>query len=1034
VREAERRQLTVMFCDLVDSTELSARLDPEDWREVVRRFQQACADVVQRYEGHVAQYLGDGLLIYFGYPLAHEDDPERAARAGLGVMLTLAELNPLLEKQHGIELAARIGIHTGTVVVGEMGSGDRRETLALGEGANVAARLQGIAEAGSVVVSQATLRLVPGIFVTRELGPRLLKGVAEPVGIHQILQASGVRSRLDGAAAIRLTPFVGRDLEIGLLLERWEQVLEGEGQSVLVSGEAGIGKSRLILALRERLTGDAHTWLECRASPYTVGSAFHPMVELLERGLAFGPQDAPADKLDKLENGVELARLDSPHTVRVLADLLDLPAEGDDAAVSMTPQMRREETIDGLTAWTLALGEDQPVVLLAEDLQWADPSSLELLGRLVDQIPTSRVLMLLTARPSFVVPWSHPKNWTTVAINRLRVRQARELVAARADPVRLPPMALEQIVKRADGIPLYLEELTGAALEAEAGGPSAAIPSTLQDSLMARLDRLGSAREVAQLASVVGRESSFRLLASAADLEPVVLRESLAQLVTSDLLLQRATPPEASYTFRHSLLQEVAYGSMLREKRRALHGRVARALEQDFPERATSEPEVLARHYDEAQMPLDAIRCYKHAGDRSAATSATQEAVSHLTRGLELVASLDPADREREELALQLLLGPVLVAVKGAGDDATGRAYARARALCHEGAPELLHILPGLFNFHLNRGEMQSAFEIAEEQLGMARGAADPAHLMRAHWSLGQALYVRGDPPKSVHHFEQALRVFRPSRDRVLSHDRSDQGVSLRSWQAWASWLSGRPDQALACAEQAVDLARSGGHAYSLAYALGFNAVLQVMRRDPKRCRERAQEAIVVSQDRGFPLYRTVGELAALWADAADALDGRDNGDTIERYRRGLGSLTGMGNQFGQPLVLATLAQLLHDAQRAPEALATIQSALEFAGRTGIRYWDADLLRMQGETLLLGEAASARDPAERLFLQAREMAKTQGARSLELRAVTSLAGLWHREGRNSEARAVLVGVHDWFTEGLDTPDLKDAGDLLERLQ
>ncbi len=1029
-REAEHRQITVAFCDLVGSTVHASKLDPEDWREVVREFQRVCIDSIRRFDGHVAQYLGDGILVYFGFPRAHEDDAERAIRAALGAMAEVARLNPRLARDHGLELGARIGIHTGPVVVGEMGHEGRTEMLAMGATANVAARLQAIAEPGTVVISAETLRLVHGIFVTEELGAKHLKGVERPVAVHRVLQASGIRSRLARSRG-RLTPFVGREQELGVLLDRWERVVDGEGQTVLATGAAGIGKSRLILALRERLTRDAHTWLECRGSPYTQGSPFHPTVELLEAGLAFGPRDGPEEKLRKLERGIEQAGFETRGVLAPIASLLDLPIRAAEAGAAPSPRMLRDQTIETLTAWILALGRVQPVVLLLEDVHWFDPSSLDLLAYLLARIPSGRVMALLTARGDAVGPWEGAPNLTVVPIDSLRRRQARELVQGRAGRGRLTTDAVERIVDRGDGIPLFLEELAQAALDSEAAGIPGAIPVTLQDSLTARFDRLGADKELAQLASVIGRELPHRLLEAAAEVEPMALRRGLERLVADDILIQTGPPPEASYAFRHALIQETAYASLLRSKRRSLHARVARALETRFPERAASEPEALARHFDEADMPAEAIRHYLRAGKRGSTRSATAEAIAHLTRGLELVQRLPEAERDREELALRVALGPSLIAARGPGDVEAGRNYQRARKLCPDGAPELLHILPGIHTFHLNRGEMQQAFELAQEQLATARRAADPAHLVRAHWSVGQTLCLRGDPHRAMQELEQALARFDPARDRLLSHDRSDQAVSLRSWLSWAAWLAGHPGTAVRWADEAVSLARDGGHPYSLAYALGFDGALGYMMHDRERGSVRSREAVAISGERGFPLYLAVGRLVKLWSEAPRSLEQDPEGkSTVELFRRAVGSLTGRGAQFGVPLYSAALAEILRDAGQPAEALEALRAGQRYAAATGISLWSAELQRLEAEILLREQAGGTREAAEALLARALATAREQRARSLELRAATSLSRMWRASGDAERARETLAPILGAFTSGLETPDLRAALALL----
>src|SRR5262245_23940540 len=621
--EGERRQLTVLFCDLVGSTSLSQKLDPEEWHDVVKQYHQATAAAVARFGGHVAQYLGDGLVVYFGWPDAHEDDPERAIRAGLGILDAMVAVNARLVADDGIRLAVRVGMHTGPVVVTERGE-------VFGETPNLAARVQAAADPDTVVISAATQRLVAGIFVMEDRGPQALKGVREPMVLYRVLQPSGVRSRLDVAAG-RLTPFVGRDLELGTLVDRWERAAEGEGQNVLIVGEAGVGKSRLVYQLRERLAPVPHTWLECRATPYTEGTPFHPVIDLVQQGLAFAPEDTAADKVEKLERAVTLARLDLAEAVPLVADFLGLaPPEGY-PQLALNPDVQRRKTMELLAAWNLALAEVQPLVMLVEDLHWVDPSSLELFGRLMAQTATARVLLIATTRPDFAPPWPARSNLTTLQLARLTKRHAREMVAALGGGSLSADM-VDTLVARADGVPLYVEELTKAAIQPGVGHGAGAIPATLADSLMARLDRLSAAKEVAQRAALLGREFAYRLLAATAGLDEAMLRLGLERLVEAEILFARGEPPIATYTFKHALVQEAAYESLLKRTRQQLHGRVVEVLVERFPERVSGEPELVARHAEAAGRRDDAITYYARAGEQAQTRSAHEEAIRQLRR------------------------------------------------------------------------------------------------------------------------------------------------------------------------------------------------------------------------------------------------------------------------------------------------------------------------------------------------------------------------------------------------------------------
>ncbi len=702
-RAGERRQLTVLFCDLVGSTPLAQQLDAEDWRDVVTRYQKACAEQVARFGGHVAQYLGDGLLVYFGWPTAHEDDPERAVRSGLAILDAMARLDVSLGAGDATHLAVRIGLHTGPVVIGEMGGAARSEVLALGDTTNVAARVQGAAEPDTVVITAATQRLVAGIFVVEDRGPQALKGVREPVTLYRVVQPSGVRSRLDVAAG-RLTRFVGRDVELATLVDRWERAADGEGQNVVVLGEAGVGKSRLVYQLHEHLAAVPHTWLECGATSYTEGTPFHPIIALVSQGLAFAPEDTAGEKLRKLE--AELRTLASAENVSLLADFLGLLSP---TRLHFSPELQRRKTIDLLVQWNLVMSAAQPLVVFVEDLHWCDVSTLELLGHLIAQSPTARVLLLATARPEFTPPWPARSNLTTVQLARLTRRQAREMVMALcagagdpglgAGPTRdsrtLNPEVLDALVARADGVPLYVEELTKSVVEPGTARDVEAIPATLADSLMARLDRLSAAKEVAQRAAVLGRDFGYPLLAAMVGMDEVALRQGLGRLVDAEILFARGEPPAATYSFKHALIQETAYQSLLKRTRQQLHARVAEVLEERFPERVAAEPEVIGRHCEQAGLVAQAITHYQLAGERATRRSANEEAIGHLRRALDLVAPLpETRARHQMELRLQMALAAPLAAIKGWSHPETEQAYTRARQLVSEigESPELSRV------------------------------------------------------------------------------------------------------------------------------------------------------------------------------------------------------------------------------------------------------------------------------------------------------------------------------------------------------
>ena len=852
----ERRQLTVLFCDLVGSTQHSQQLDAEEWREIIAQYQQAASGAVARFGGHVAKNLGDGLLIYFGWPTAREDDPERAVRAGLAIVDELVPLNATLAAGDGTRLAVRIGMHTGPVVIADGGE-------VFGETANVAARVQGAAEPDTVVITATTQRLVAGMFVVEDRGPQMLKGVREPVKLYCVVQPSGVRSRLDVAAG-HLTRFVGRDIELATLVDRWERAQDGDGQNVLVLGEAGVGKSRLVYQLHEHLAAVPHTWLECGATPYTEGTPFHPIIALAAQGLAFAPEDNAAEQLGKLEVG--LGALASAENVALLADFLGLPPP---TRLQMSPELQRRKTIDLLVQWNLSMSAAQPLVVFVEDLHWCDASTLELLGHLIAQSPTARVLLLATARPEFTPPWPARSNLTTVQLARLTKRQARDMVERLAGkggqagtpaplqqeerspegksnevaqaslPARLvPDEVLEQIVARADGMPLYLEELTKTLMEPGAAWNVEAIPASLADSLMARLDRLSTAKEVAQRAAVLGREFGYPLLAAMAGLNEAALRHGLARLVDAEILFARGEPPAATYTFKHALIQETAYGSLLKRTRHQLHARVAQVLEERFTERVASEPEVIARHYDQAGLTAPAIAHYQRAGERATQRSANEEAIGHLRRALDLVATLpETPERHQRELGLQMALGAPLAAARGWAHPENKRTYARARELASQigESPELPQVLVGTAAAHFIKGDLATAVEVAQEALVAAEHTGDAFDLLAAHGQLGFPLLHQGHFSRALQHLEHSINLYNPSKHGSLAYTAGlDYGVATLSHAAWCHMYLGHPDRALALSGEAVALAKRVEHPLSLALALVFAGFLHFERGEPR--------------------------------------------------------------------------------------------------------------------------------------------------------------------------------------------------------
>jgi class 3 adenylate cyclase/predicted ATPase len=1034
--DAERRQLTMMFCDLVGSTALSARLDPEDMREVIGRYHRCVAETIAHFDGFVAKYMGDGVLVYFGYPQAHEDDAERAVRAGLALGQAVQALRP-----KGEELAVRIGIATGLVVVGDLiGSGESQERGVVGEAPNLAARLQALAEPKTVVIASETRRLVGELFDCAELVPMLAKGFAEPVQAWQVLRESAVDSRFEAFhAGGRLTQLIGREDELHLLSQRWRKAEGGEGQVVLLAGEPGIGKSRLVVAMQDELQGMPHTRLRYFCSSHHQDSVFYPVVMQLKRAAGFKGDDADETRLQKLR--AVLAPDTDPEDIALLAELLSLPAASLPPPPALSPQRKKERLLEALLQQLEALARQSPVLMLIEDAHWIDPSSREFLDLTVERIMRLPVLLLVTFRPEFEPPWVG-QNVTMLTLNRLSRTDLTEMVGRITGGKALPGEVLEQIVERTDGVPLFVEELTHSLLEsgllqeqahrfALTGAlPRHAIPTTLQGSLMARLDRLAPIREVAQVGAVLGREFSYELLAAVAPFGGNELREALDRLVASELIFRIGTPQEPIYNFKHALVQEAAYASLLRERRRQLHARIATVLESQYQEVARTRPEELARHYAAAGLNTEAISYYRNAAAQAIAASANAEAIAHLKKGLELFHSL-PSSLERRmgELDFQMTLGSPLIATRGWGASEVEASYGRALELC-EGmgeTPELFQCLCGVWVFHLVRAKLDGALELAQRLLSISGRLGGQEAPLDAHVAMGGTCYWRGDPASARVHHERALSLYdiERYRNRAMPYGQ-DPGVASGIHLALSLWLLGYPDQALERIRASLAGAREVRHSFSVGFALDFGTILRHMRREPELAAESARALKELAAQHGFGLFT----FDSLSMEGLAQLDAGEN--AVEQIRRALAGRLATGNDLAQPFSLIELARRFVQIDRITDALETLQEALSRIDHSGERWWEAEAHRVMGD-LFLQRRPGDLNRAEHSYQRAIAQSRQQNAKSLELRSTTSLARLWRDQNKRTDARDLLAPIYGWFTEGFDTPDLKEAATLLAEL-
>jgi class 3 adenylate cyclase/predicted ATPase len=1032
-----------VFCDLVDSTPLAERLDPEDYRDVVQMYQAVCAEVIKRYDGHIAQLLGDALLIYFGWPAAHEDDAQRAVHTGLEMLKALAEANRRLKPRYDVELAMRVAVHTGLVVVGEMGGSGRQEQLALGATPNVASRLQALAQPNTVVISGATHALVRGYFDMSDLGAQPLRGVARPVPVYQVRQASGAQHRFEVARRRGLTPLVGRRAEVTLLSERWEQAREGMGQVVLISGEAGIGKSRLVQSLYERVTREAHIHLECRCSPYHQHSAFSPLVDLLERTVGFEGYESDKAKLSKLEALLAPLRFRMDDAVPLLAALLSIGLGEAYEPLEMTPQQQRQRTLTALLGMVMAWSEQQPVLFVTEDLHWIDPSTKEFLDLLIDQAPTLPFLAVLTCRPTFQPPWGLRTHLHSLMLNRLSSQQVEEMVGGVTSGKSLPSEVTNHIVSRTDGVPLFVEELTQAVLESgllqETKGryelsaplPVLSIPTTLHASLLARLDRLGTAKGMAQWGAALGRQFSYALLQASSQREEDALQRDLKLLVEAELLYQRGIAPHATYQFNHALIQEAAYESLLRTTRQYYHQRIAQTLTARFPETVQTQPELVAYHYTAAGLHEHAMAYWQQAGRVAQERSAHEEAIAHLSKGLEGLMTLSESDeRDQQELAFCIDLGKSLTTTKGWSGPEAETTYVRAWELCQRtgNTSQLASVLWGYSQVYVVRADLTKHREVGTQLLSLAEQRPDATLLMLAHWLQGTNLFHTGDYVASLQHLEQAYALYDPQRRPTHVTLGVDLRVFTLAYISHALWGLGYPEHAVLRSGEALALAQEVHHPFSCALAQAYAAMLYQFRQEPHTANEHANLALALCSEHNIAYYRAWATIMQGWSLAEQG----QQEEGIAQMHQGLTTIQATGGKLRLPYYLALLAKVYGYRRQVEKSVRLLDEACADMKQTGEHFWRAEQHRLQGE-LLLADSTTHHTTAAAYLHQALEVARKQQAKSLELRAATSLARLWQSQGKCQEAHDLLAPIYNWFTEGFDTIDLKDAKALFAEL-
>jgi class 3 adenylate cyclase/tetratricopeptide (TPR) repeat protein len=1018
--DGERRHLTVLFSDLVGSTEIAAHLDAEDWREIAAQYQRATAAAVTGFGGHVAKYLGDGLMVYFGWPQAHEDDPERAVRAGLAVVEEIAALNGRLAAAHKVKLAVRVGIQTGSVVMGQ-GGGEGADVF--GDAPNVASRVQSAAEPDSVVITAAVHELVAGLFVVEDRGDRQLKGIAHPLKLYRVIEPAAMRRRAHRAVARSLTPFVGREDDLDLLLSRWERAREGQGQLVLVMGEPGIGKSRLVEEFRAQLRDQPHLWIDGAGQQFSQSTPFHAVTEMLEQGLGWRGDESPEERVTHLERRLEgAAELKLNEALPLIAELLNLPIPDRYPPLMFAPDQRRRRLLANLSAWALNLARVQPVVMAMEDLQWVDPSTLELAQTLVELAATAPLMLLCTTRPEFRAPWAMRAHHAQITLNRLNNRHTREMIAGVVARSALASELIDAVVQRTDGVPLFAEELTRLILEGDGRSVVHDIPATLHDSLAARLDRLGPAKEVAQVAAVIGREFSYELLRAVSAVRETELQSALQKLLDAEVIYARGIAPEATYQFKHALIQDAAYEALLKSRRRELHRLVAHKILEKFASLAEAQPELIARHWANANETEHAIAAWRKAGDCAFLRYACKETEASYRHALDLLRTL-PESPERVERELELLnrFVPVLQLTRGwaAPEAAEAVAYARALAQKTDNPGQLLLQLVGSFVDALSRGDLSAAGALAPQVFDLAERDGSPPVLGLGRVIKLSASYFRGDLRDAEEHYAAGEGFFASAGEKFPSTVGSGFGFGSH-----VAWLLGRPDTARERIHTAIVRATQLGSPFELAYTQHVAAILQLFLKEFAEAKSAAAESIALADEHGFRQYAAGSRVFFGLAEAALG----HLGDGMPNVYLGLEGLNESGAGIMMPLYLCWVAIAESLEGRVPQALERIENAL-LASPLELT-WGPEVTRMRGE---LRRVVGQTEQAEADFRGAIALAQEISAKAWELRAATSLARLLGDAGRRDEGRAVLSGIYDWFTEGSDTADLKEAKALLGEL-
>lgn len=1042
--DAERRHLTVLFCDLVGSSKLSELLDPEDFRELLAAYQDCCASVVGKYDGQVARYVGDGLLIYFGYPQAHEDDASRAVRAGLDIVEAVGQLELAIALPVDA-LAVRIGIATGIVVVGDIGTGARRDEMAVvGETPNLAARLQTLASPGEIIIAAQTFELVGGYFDVDDLGEHNLKGISQAQSAYRVRAESGAYDRLDASARLGLTPLVGRKEEIAILINRWAQAVQGELHLVTLSGEAGIGKSRVLRTFRENIADNPHSQVFYYGSAYHQSSAFYPVIDQLERALRFEGDDSVELRLEKLQSEVSRLGLEVESTVPPLTSLLSLDKGDQDPGKLQSGDLKRLQQV-AICGMIEAMSAEAPVFMVVEDAHWFDASTLELLAAISERLIQARLLIVMTHRPGFSFASSSGANLTQIPLSHLGGLESTAIVTRVAGNKPLPDEVAAEIIAKTDGIPLFVEELTKSLLESgvlrddgkrfvlDNPLPPLAIPPSLQDSLMARLDRLATTKDIAQLAACIGRSFDFDLLSAVASQDDAELHFALRELVDAGLVHERGMRAGINYEFKHALIRDAAYDSLLKSTRQRNHRRIAQTLEQGFISLAEAQPELVALHYTEAGLADAAVTWWQRAGERSAKLAANMEAVQNLERGLELLATLDQSKAVAGlEVDMLQVLGNAIRVIEGSASEGAEQAYSRAQSLCEwlGDKDREFPALWGMWSVAMARGALDQATQKAEHILDLAKDLGNLDLELEAHHSLWGTYSLTGDLAATRHHAERGIDLyqFEQHGDFGFVYGNHDPGVCASYTRAMMLWLQGYSEQARMQIEATMDMIQQHTQPAFIAHGLIHCCPVYMVLGELGRVVEITEKALPLAEEAANAEHSAYCKFVLGWLQAVQG----DYEDSISLMEASLETRPPGGFQYYYSFFLSMLADFcIRDAQ-IERGIRHLQQAQEQITVSAEQWWEAELHRLEGHAYLLSKDADM-DSARKSFQKAIEVSRTRGAKMLELRSVTDLSRMLAEQGTRKEAFDLLTPVYEWFTEGFESTDLREAKLLLDEL-